>query len=119
MSAKVLIVEDEAPVRELLGTWLEQEGYEICAASDGEEALRAVKESPPDLIVLDMVMPQFDGFEFCRSVREQSSAPIVVLTGLGDESQRVEAFRLGAADYLVKPIGMQDFLARIETVLGG
>ncbi|MBM3945189.1 MAG: response regulator transcription factor, partial [SAR202 cluster bacterium] len=117
MADTVLVVEDEAPVRELLVTWLEEAGYAPRSASNGLEGLREVYQARPDVIVADILMPQMDGFEFCRLVREVTDAPIMFLTGLGEEARKVEGLNLGADDYIVKPVGMDEFLARITALL--
>lgn len=117
MPDTVLIVEDEAPVRELLTTWLEEAGYAPRSAANGIEGLREVYQARPDVIVADILMPQMDGFEFCKLVREVTDAPIMFLTGLGEEQRKVEGLNLGADDYIVKPVGMDEFLARIAALL--
>ena len=117
MTYRILVVEDEAPVRELLTAWLSDAGYQTCTAGDGVAGLREVYQQQPDLIVADIVMPKMDGFEFCRLVKEVSDAPIMFLTGLGEEAKKVKGLNMGADDYVVKPVGMDEFLARIGALL--
>ncbi len=117
MSSTILVVEDEAPVRELLTAWLTDAGYQTCSAGDGVAGLREVYRQQPDLIVADIVMPKMDGFEFCRLVKEVSDSPIMFLTGLGEEAKKVKGLNMGADDYVVKPVGMEEFLARISALL--
>ena len=113
----VLIVEDEESVRELLAAWLDDAGYETRMASNGLEGLREVYQTHPDLIVADILMPQMDGYEVCRLVREVTEAPIMMLTGLGEEAKKVKGLNLGADEYVVKPVGMDEFLARVAALL--
>ena len=117
MTDKVLIIEDEEPVRDLLAAWLDEAGYETCVASNGLEGLREVYQHRPDLVVVDILMPQMDGYEFCKLAREVCEAPIMILTGLGDESKKVKGLNLGADEYVVKPVGMDEFLARVTALL--
>jgi DNA-binding response OmpR family regulator len=117
MTNRILVVEDEAPVRELLTAWLSDAGYQTCTAGDGVAGLREVYQQQPDLIVADIVMPKMDGFEFCRLVKEVSGAPIMFLTGLGEEAKKVKGLNMGADDYVVKPVGMEEFLARVGALL--
>lgn len=117
MPSTVLVVEDEAPVRELLTAWLAEAGYDTCTAGDGVAGLREVYQRQPDLIVTDIVMPKMDGFEFCRLVKEVSDSPIMFLTGLGEEAKKVKGLNMGADDYVVKPVGMDEFLARVGALL--
>ncbi|MBM3948929.1 MAG: response regulator transcription factor [SAR202 cluster bacterium] len=117
MPDTVLIVEDEAPVRELLTTWLEEAGYAPRSAANGIEGLREVYQARSDVIVADILMPQMDGFELCKLVREVTDAPIMFLTSLGEEQRKLEGLNLGADVYIVKPVGMDEFLARIAALL--
>ena len=113
----VLVVEDEGPVRELLLTWLDNAGYETCFGINGVDGLRQLYDRRPDLVVADVMMPEMDGFEFCRLVREVSKAPIMILSGLGKEAEKIKGLDLGADDYVVKPVGMDEFLARVSALL--
>ena len=120
MSSRVLIVEDEPDIRELVVHHLKREGYQVSAASSGEEALRQVQAAPPDLVLLDLMMPAMDGLEVCRRLRQDPatvSLPIVMLTAKGDEVDRVLGLEIGADDYVVKPFSPKELLARVRAVL--
>lgn len=112
-----MVVEDERPVQDLLVTWLDEAGYSACSASNGVEGLRELYQQRPDLVVIDILMPKMDGYELCKLVREISPAPIMILSALGNESDKVKGLELGADDFVVKPVGMEEFLARIEALL--
>ncbi len=117
MAESVLVVDDEESIREILTSWLEDSGYETYASSNGIEALRELYNHHPDLVVADILMPEMDGYEFCRLVREVSEAPIMLLTALSQEQDKVKGFSLGADDYVVKPVGMDEFVARVGALL--
>ena len=120
MSSRVLIVEDEPDIRALVVHHLKREGYQVSAASSGEEALRQVQAAPPDLVLLDLMMPAMDGLEVCRRLRQDPatvSLPIVMLTAKGDEVDRVLGLEIGADDYIVKPFSPKELLARVRAVL--
>lgn len=118
MSAeRVLIVDDEAPLRQALQRALSRYGYQVEAAPDGEVALDAIATWSPDVIVLDLVMPGLDGFAVLDHVRSWSQLPIIVLSARGQERDKVRALDLGADDYLTKPFGIAELLARIRAVL--
>jgi phosphate regulon transcriptional regulator PhoB len=120
MSSRVLIVEDEPDIRELVVHHLKREGYQVSAASSGEEALRQVRAGPPDLVLLDLMMPAMDGLEVCRRLRQDpatAALPIVMLTAKGDEVDRVLGLEIGADDYIVKPFSPKELLARVRAVL--
>ena len=120
MSSRVLIVEDERDIRELVVHHLKREGYQVSVAASGEEALRQVQASPPDLVLLDLMMPAMNGLEVCRRLRQDpvtASLPIVMLTAKGDEIDRVLGLEIGADDYVVKPFSPKELLARVRAVL--
>jgi phosphate regulon transcriptional regulator PhoB len=120
MSSRVLIVEDEPDIRELVVHHLKREGYQVSVAASGEEALRQVQASPPDLVLLDLMMPAMNGLEVCRRLRQDpvtASLPIVMLTAKGDEIDRVLGLEIGADDYVVKPFSPKELLARVRAVL--
>jgi phosphate regulon transcriptional regulator PhoB len=120
MSSRVLIVEDERDIRDLVVHHLKREGYQVSAASSGEEALRQVQAAPPDLVLLDLMMPAMDGLEVCRRLRQDPATamlPIVMLTAKGDEVDRVLGLEIGADDYIVKPFSPKELLARVRAVL--
>lgn len=113
----ILIVDDEPQIRRALRVGLGAHGYEILLASNGEEALDQVALHSPDLIVLDLAMPGVDGFQVCERLREWSHAPVIVLSVRRGETDKVKALDLGADDYLTKPFGMEELLARIRANL--
>ena len=114
---QVLVVDDEPRYLKLVGYNLEAAGYEVITAANGEEALSLVAQKIPDLIILDIRLPGIDGYEVCTRVREFSSVPIIMLTAKGEEREKVQGLRLGADDYVTKPFGAEELMARVETVL--
>src|ERR1700749_971503 len=120
MIPNVLVVEDEDALAALLQYNLDKEGYRVTVAADGEEALMLIDESLPDLIVLDWMLPKVSGVEVCRRLRarpETRNLPIIMLTGRGEESDRIRGLDTGADDYVVKPFSMSELAARIRAVL--
>jgi DNA-binding response OmpR family regulator len=115
--ASVLVVDDDADVRTLVCELLARAGYAVSEAPDGREALRRLYDERPDLIVLDVSMPGLDGWATLERIRELSSVPVVMLSALGAELEKVRALRGGADDYVTKPFGRQELLARVESVL--
>lgn len=116
----VLVVEDEAALADLLKYNLEKEGYQVRLAMDGEDALVAVEERAPDLVLLDWMLPKASGVEVCRRLRarqETRNTPIVMLTARGEESDRVRGLDIGADDYITKPFSMTELLARLRAVM--
>ncbi len=116
MSARILVVDDELQIRRLLKTTLSAHGYEVLVAADGTTALDLVTRSRPDLILLDLGLPGMDGLDVCRQIRGWSQVPIIVLTVRDTEHDKVAALDLGADDYLTKPFGTNELLARIRVV---
>ncbi|HYO30069.1 MAG TPA: response regulator [Thermomicrobiales bacterium] len=114
---RVLVVDDEPQMRRALRTGLEGHGYTVDVDEDGQAALIAIAARVPDAVVLDLVMPVLDGFAVLRDVRAWSAVPIIVLSARGRESDKVEALDLGADDYLTKPFGIAELLARLRAVL--
>jgi len=114
---RVLVVDDEPQIRRALRMALQGHGYEVDIAEDGDAALTLLASRPPDLMVLDLVMPGVDGFEVLRQTRTWSQLPIIVLSARGQERDKVEALDLGADDYLTKPFGMAELLARLRATL--
>ena len=113
----ILVVDDDLAISRLLYTNLKTRGYEVTTAIDGEEALGTVESEFVDLIILDIMMPKLDGVEVCRRVREWSKVPIIILSARGDEKDKVKCLELGADDYLTKPFGIAELLARVKTAL--
>jgi two-component system, OmpR family, KDP operon response regulator KdpE len=115
--ARMLVVDDEPQILRSLRTALTAAGYDIQTAATGEEALRLLPGRLPDLVILDLVLPGISGLEVCRRLREHSSVPILVLSARGEERDKVAALDLGADDYLTKPFGVEELLARIRAAL--
>ena len=113
---KVLIVDDDFKIVELVKLYLIREGYDILTAYDGKEALRVARESHPDLIVLDIMLPALDGLSVCRTLRSESSVPIILLTAKTTEEDRITGLDLGADDYVTKPFSPKELAARIRAV---
>jgi DNA-binding response OmpR family regulator len=116
-SGRVLVVDDDHAVRDVVRRYLERAGYQVDLADDGETALRSNAERRPDLIVLDLMLPGIGGLEVCRRVRERGPVPVVMLTALGEESDRVAGLELGADDYVVKPFSPRELVLRVTSVL--
>jgi OmpR family response regulator RpaB len=114
---KILVVDDEASIRRILKTRLSMIGYDVVSACDGEEALEVFRSCEPDLVVLDVMMPRLDGYEVCQELRKQSDVPIIMLTALGDISDRITGLEMGADDYMVKPFSPRELESRIARVL--
>jgi two-component system KDP operon response regulator KdpE len=114
---RILVVDDEPQIRRALRTALAGHGYQVELAEQGEDALAAIAANPPDLVLLDLVMPGVDGIEVLRETRGWSTVPIVVLSARGQEQDKVQALDLGADDYLTKPFGMAELLARVRAQL--
>ena len=113
---KVLIIEDDDNLQEALRYRLEQDGYVVHSAMNGEEGLDLTRDVEPDLIILDIMLPVLDGLEVCRIIRQETAAPIIILTAKGEEVDRVVGLELGADDYVVKPFSTRELLARIKAV---
>ena len=113
----ILVVDDEQQITRVLKTTLSSHSYGVRVASDGDEALRIIKEWPPDLIITDLRMPNMDGLQLCQHVRETSQVPIIVLSVRGEEKIKVEALDAGADDYVTKPFNVNELLARVRASL--
>ena len=114
---KILLVDDDPRLRDLVGLSLERAGYQVVNVADGNQATISAKRDTPDLIVLDVGLPEMDGFEVCRRIRTYSDVPIVFLTARDDEIDRVIGLELGADDYVVKPFSPRELVARIKAIL--
>ena len=117
MTTKILLVDDDPVLSELVSYILTSEGYEAIVANDGEEGLRKFQASNPDLVVLDVTMPEMDGFEVCRRMRILSSVPVIMLTAQGAEDSIVKGLDMGADDYVTKPFQLKPFMARVRANL--
>jgi len=116
-ATRVVVVEDEQSISDPLRSALEREGYRVEVASTGAAGLEAVRRDEPDVVLLDLMLPDIDGRDVCRTIRSSSRVPIIMLTARGLETDRVVGLELGADDYLVKPFGMAELVARIRAVL--
>ncbi len=114
---RILLAEDELALRDFISRNLRARGFEVLEASNGLEAMALWQTEDPHLLILDIMMPRMDGLEVCRRVREHSAVPVIVLTALDAESDKVAALDLGADDYLTKPFGVEELLARVRAVL--
>lgn len=117
MEKKILVVEDEKPIADILQFNLEKEGYEVIVAYDGQTATEIVDEDPPDLILLDLMLPKKDGMEVCREIRASHQMPIIMLTAKDSEIDKVLGLELGADDYVTKPFSTRELLARVKANL--
>ena len=117
MPKTILVVDDKANVRTLVRDYLAEQGFHVLVADNGQNALYEARRAKPDLILLDIMMPEMDGFEFIRTFRKESETPVILLTSKLEESDKVIGLELGADDYLTKPFGMRELVARIHTVL--
>jgi DNA-binding response OmpR family regulator len=117
MPYRILVVDDEPSVTDLLAYNLRKAHYDVSIAADGCEALRLAGEFKPDLILLDLMIPEVDGLDVCRELRKTNSVPIIMITALGEETDRIVGLELGADDYVTKPFSMRELMARIKAVL--
>lgn len=117
MPKTILVVDDKASLRTMVKAYLSEQGFHVVTAGDGQEALFVARETKPDLILLDIMMPKIDGYEFIRIFGKEEETPIILLTARLDETDKVLGLELGADDYITKPFGMREMLARIRAVL--
>jgi len=115
--ARVLVVDDDHTVREVVVSYLRAHRHDVVEAADGESALRAMRETPADLVVLDLMLPGIDGLEVCRRLRATSEVPVIMLTALGSETDRVVGLERGADDYVTKPFSPRELALRVDSVL--
>ncbi len=116
-AARILLVDDETAIQRALGPLLRSRGYEVGVVATGEDALKTLRAQPPDLIVLDLGLPDIDGVEVCRRVPAESAVPILILSARAAEADKIAALDLGADDYITKPFGPEELLARIRVAL--
>lgn len=117
MNKRILVVDDKANVRRLIQEYLTEQGYVVTTAENGRMALFAARHEPPDLILLDIMMPEMDGYTFLQTYRQEARTPIIFLTAKLEETDKVIGLELGADDYITKPFGMRELLARMRAVL--
>ena len=113
----VLVVDDEPTIREIVVGYLQRDGYRTLEAADGDRAREILESDPPNLVVLDVMLPGTDGLELCRWIRSRSKLPVIMLTARGEESDRIVGLELGADDYVTKPFSPRELTARVRTVL--
>ncbi len=116
-NALIMVVEDEPSIAEVVSLYLRRAGYQVIITNDGHDALEAMGRQMPELIVLDIMLPEIDGFELTRWVRDRSDVPIIMLTARRDESDRIAGLEMGADDYIVKPFSPQELVSRVRAVL--
>jgi DNA-binding response OmpR family regulator len=115
--ARILVVDDDHTVREVVVSYLRAAGHQVAEAADGESALQSMRDQPADLVVLDLMLPGIDGLEVCRRLRETSDVPVIMLTALGGETDRVVGLERGADDYVTKPFSPRELVLRVDGVL--
>lgn len=116
-SERILLVDDEANIIDLARMYLERDGFQVEAAVDGAEAVEKISELKPDLVVLDIMLPEIDGFEVCRRVRSESDVPIIMLTARDEDIDKIVGLELGADDYMTKPFNPRELVARVKAIL--
>ncbi len=116
-SGRILVVDDEKRIVEIVKAYLEREGYEVSAAYDGKAALEAVKRQPPDLVILDLMLPEVSGWDVCRALRADVNIPIIMLTARDDVTDKIIGLELGADDYVTKPFDPKELVSRVKAVL--
>jgi DNA-binding response OmpR family regulator len=117
MSQKILVVDDEREIVKLVRAYLEQAGFKVVTAADGQEGLTVFRHEKPDLVVLDLSLPRIDGLDVCRTIRRESDTPVIMLTARVEEQDRLIGLELGADDYIVKPFSPREVVARVRAVL--
>lgn len=117
MNSRILVVDDEKNIVDIIKYNLKKEGYDVITAGDGEEAIKLNEEFEPDLILLDLMMPKLDGYAACRKIREKYDTPIIMLTARAEEVDKVLGLELGADDYVTKPFGTRELMARVKANL--
>jgi two-component system alkaline phosphatase synthesis response regulator PhoP len=117
MSQRILVVDDELEIVKVVRAYLEQNGFHVIVASDGQQALAAFRHERPDLVILDLNLPRMDGLDVCRAIRRESNTPVIMLTARVEETDRLIGLEIGADDYIVKPFSPREVVARVRTVL--
>jgi two-component system alkaline phosphatase synthesis response regulator PhoP len=117
MSQRILVVDDELDIVKVVRAYLEQSGFRVLTATDGEQALAVFRHEQPDLVVLDLNLPKVDGLDVCRAIRRESNTPVIMLTARVEETDRLIGLEIGADDYVVKPFSPREVVARVRTVL--
>jgi DNA-binding response OmpR family regulator len=113
----ILVVDDEPSISEVVSIYLRRAGYQVLVANDGQKALEALERNPPDLVILDLMLPKVDGLEITRRLRAEGDTPIIMLTARREEADRIAGLEMGADDYVVKPFSPQELVSRVKAVL--
>ncbi len=116
-NSRILVVDDETKITDVLKLYLERDGFQVASASSGRQAIERVSSYKPDLIILDLNLPDIDGLEVCRTIRKQSNVPVIMLTGRGEEVDKIVGLEIGADDYVTKPFSAREIVARVKAVL--
>ena len=117
MSKKILVVDDEKRIVEIVKAYLEKDGFKVITAYDGRSALEQYRRSGPDLLVLDLMLPEISGWDVCRKIRQQSDVPVIMLTARDDTTDKIVGLELGADDYVTKPFDPKELVSRVKAVL--
>ncbi|OWR28329.1 DNA-binding response regulator [Saccharibacillus sp. O23] len=117
MSKKVLVVEDERRIRELIADYFAAQQWQVCQAADGAEGLYVFETETPDLVILDLMMPEMDGWELCRKIRRRSDVPVIILTAVSGDEREIEGYELGADDYMTKPFSPKVLVSKAEVLM--
>ncbi len=117
MAQRILVVDDEQNIRDLAALYLEKEGFAVDSATNGREAIARFQQSPPALVILDVMMPGMDGFEVCRELRREHDVPILMLTARSDDVDKIVGLEIGADDYMTKPFNPREMVARVKAIL--
>src|SRR5919206_4575633 len=117
MAQTILVVDDEAKLRDLIRVYLEQEGYHVVEAGHGREALYVARVEKPDLIILDLMMPEMSGYDFMRAFNKEAETPVIMLTAKVEDQDKIVGLELGADDYVTKPFNVRELIARVRAVL--
>ena len=114
---KILVVDDEPRIVELVGAYLRKDGYRVVSAADGQHAVETFRREHPDLVVLDLMLPEKSGWDVCREIRAEANTPIIMVTAVDDDTDRIAGLEMGADDYVTKPFNPRELLARVRAVL--
>jgi len=117
MANEILVIDDDTRLSAMLAEYLTSAGYSVRTAANGSSGLQEIQRRPPDAVVLDVMLPDFDGFEVCRKIRAKSSVPVIMLTARGEETDRIVGLEIGADDYLAKPFSPRELVARLKAIL--
>jgi DNA-binding response OmpR family regulator len=117
MAEKILVVDDEVKIARVVRAYLEREGYAVVEARDGRQALDAARREKPDLVVLDLMLPEVSGWDVCRTLRKESAVPIIMLTARDEDTDKIVGLELGADDYVTKPFNPKELVARVRAIL--